>query len=91
MVVDSGKIGFSNTALIGADVLPEKYLEVAKKLTEFNEIKYAASTTGDHMFMLEVITKDDDGLRAVSEKIRKIDGVTRICPAIIRDTLKGTL
>lgn len=91
LVVDANKIGFENTALIGVDVLPEKYLDVAKKLKEFDEVKYAASTTGDHMFMLEVLTKNDDDLRAVSEKLKNVDGVTRICPAIIKDTLKGSL
>lgn len=91
LVVDSSKIGLGHTALIGVDVVPEKYLDVAKKLTEFDGIKYAASTTGDHMFMLEVLAKDDDELRALSGKLKGIDGVTRICPAIIKDTLKGTL
>jgi hypothetical protein len=67
------------------------HLDVAKKLTEFEGIKYAASTTGDHMFMLEVLAKDDDELRALSDKLKGIEGVTRICPAIIKDTLKGTL
>ena len=91
LVVDANKIGFENTALIGIDVLPEKYLDVAKKLKEFDEVKFAASTTGDHMFMLEVLTKNDDDLRYVSEKLKNVDGVTRICPAIIKNTLKGTL
>ena len=91
LVVDTSKIGFENIALIGVDVSSEKYLDVAKKLTEFDEIKYVASSTGDHMFMLEVWSKNADGLRAVSEKIKGIDGVTRICPAIIKDTLKGSL
>ena len=91
LVVDTSKIGFENIALIGVDVSSEKYLDVAKKLTEFDEIKYVASSTGDHMFMLEVWSKNADGLMAVSEKIKGIDGVTRICPAIIKDTLKGSL
>lgn len=91
LVVDNSKIGLGHVALIGIDAAPEKYLDVAKKLTEFDGIKYAASTTGDHMFMLEVLAKDDDELRALSVKLKGIDGVTRICPAIIKDTLKGTL
>ncbi|MBI3026753.1 Lrp/AsnC family transcriptional regulator [Candidatus Woesearchaeota archaeon] len=54
LVVDTSKIGFSHMALVGVDVVPERYLDVAKKLTEFDGIKYVASSTGDHMFMLEV-------------------------------------
>lgn len=91
LVIDANKVGFENVALIGVDVMPEKYLDVAKKLSEFEEIKYAASTTGDHMFMLEVLAKNGDDLRAFSDKLKRLDGVTRICPAIIKDTLKGTL
>lgn len=91
LVVDANKTGYGNIALIGVDVVPEKYLDVAKKLTEFDGIKYAASTIGDHMFMLEVLAKNDDDLRALSDKLKALDGVTRICPAIIKDTLKGNL
>ena len=91
LVVDTSKIGIGNIALVGVDVSPEKYLDVAKKLTQIDGIKYAASTTGDHMFMLEVLAKDDDELRALNEKLKGLDGVIRICPAIIKDTLKGNL
>ena len=91
LVVDTNKIGLGNVALIGVDVAPERYLDVAKKLTGFEGIKFAASTTGDHMFMLEVLAKNDDELRALNDKLKGLDGVTRICPAIIKDTLKGNL
>ena len=77
--------------MIGVDVMPEKYLDVAEKLAKFEEIKYAATTTGDHMFMLEIVAKSDDELRTLANKLKGLDGVTRICPAIIKDTLKGTL
>ena len=91
LVVDSNKIGISNVALIGVDVASEKYLDVAKKLTELDGVKYVASSTGDHMFMLEVWAKSGDELRVFSDKLKSLDGVTRICPAIIKDTLKGSL
>ena len=91
LVIDTGKIGFDNVALIGIDVAPEKYLDVAKKLAELDEVRFAASSTGDHMFMLEVWTRNGEELRALSDKLKGLDGVTRICPAIIKDTLKGAL
>jgi Lrp/AsnC family transcriptional regulator for asnA, asnC and gidA len=91
LVVDTGKIGLGSIALIGVDVAPEKYLDVSKRLTEFDEIKYVASSTGDHMFMLEVLARSDDDLRALSNRLKGIEGITRICPAIIKDTLKGSL
>ena len=91
LIVDTNKIGFENIALIGVDVAPEKYLDIAKKLTELDGVKFAASSTGDHMFMLEVWAKNGDELRVFSDKLKSLDGVTRICPAIIKDTLKGSL
>lgn len=91
LVLDTGKVGFENVALIGVDVMPEKYLDIAKKISGFSEVKYAASTTGNHMFMLQVMAKTDDELRDFSERLKKLDGVTRICPAIIKNTLKGDL
>jgi len=90
LVVDANKIGFENVALVGVDVSPEKYLDIAKKLTELEEVKYVASSTGDHMFMLKVWTRNGDELRDFSNKLKALDGVTRICPAIIKDTLKDS-
>ena len=91
LVVDTNKLGLGSIALVGIDTSPEKYLDVAKKLTEFSEIKYVASSTGDHMFMLEVLAKNDDDLRDLYNKLKELDGIMRICPAIIKDTLKGSL
>lgn len=91
LVVDTGKIGFENVALIGVDVAAERYLDIAKKLRNIDGVRFAASTTGDHMFMLQVWARDNEELGVISEKLKGIDGVTRICPAIIKDTLKGNL
>jgi len=91
LVVDTSKMGFENIALIGVDVEPERYFDVAKKLAELDEVRYAATSTGDHMFMLEVWTRNGEDLRAFSDKLKGLEGVTRICPAIIKDTLKGSL
>ncbi len=91
VVLDTSKIGYENVALIGVDVMPEKYLDVAKKLTELDGVKFVASSAGDHMFMLEAWTKNHEDLTALSNKLKGIDGVTRICPAVIKETLKGAL
>ena len=91
LVVDTSKIGFENIALIGVDAAADKYLDVANKLKDIDGVKYAASTAGDHMFMLEVWAKNNEELRNISEKLKSIEGVTRICPAIIKDTLKGAI
>ena len=88
-IVDPIKIGYGSVAIVGIDVKPEKFLNVAKKLTEFDNVKFVATSTGDHMIMTEIWTEKSSELRSfISEKIEKMDGVTRTCPAIITETLK---
>ena len=88
--IDPAKIGLNTVAIVGVDVDPPKLLEVAQKLCEFKEIRYVATSTGDHMIMTEIWTKDGRELtRLISEKIGPIEGVKKICPAIILERLKG--
>lgn len=88
--VNAAKIGFGTVALVGLDVQPDKFLLIAQKLAEFSEVRYLATSTGDHTIMAEIWTKDGKELtKLISEKIGKIDGVNRICPAIILEKLKG--
>ncbi|MEM3579698.1 MAG: Lrp/AsnC family transcriptional regulator [Candidatus Bathyarchaeia archaeon] len=88
--IDPAKIGLNTVAIVGIDVEPPKLLEVAQKLCEFKEIRCVATSTGDHMIMTEIWTKDGRELtRLISEKIGPIEGVKKICPAIILEKLKG--
>ena len=87
--VDHSKLGFHNHVFMGVDSLPERYLDVGKELKKIPEIRSAWSSSGDHMFMLELLAKDNDHLQTVSERIKRIEGITRICPAIVKDELKG--
>ena len=71
------------------DVEPSQFLDAARKMTEIEEVKYVATSTGDHMIMTEIVTKDGKELtKIISEKIGKIEGVHKICPAIILEVLK---
>jgi len=88
--IDPAKIGLNTVAIVGIDVDPPKLLEVAQKLCELKEIRCVATSTGDHMIMTEIWTKDGRELtRLISEKIGPIEGVKKICPAIILERLKG--
>ncbi len=89
VVLDPKKLGFNTVALVGLDTAPDKFLEVAKKIAEFDEIKSLSTSTGDHMIMAEIWIKDNRTLTDfIEEKVSKMDGVTRVCPAIISHTLK---
>ena len=91
LVVDHAKLGYSHLALVGVDADPERFLHVSTSLKKIKEATFVASSQGDHMFMLKVLAADTDHLQHICDSIRSIHGVTRICPAIIKDTIKGTL
>ena len=89
VVLEPAKMGYGSVAIVGIDVVPEKFLDVSKKLTKFDNIKFVANTTGDHMIMTEIWMDKASELRDfISDKIEKMDGVTRTCPAIINEKLK---
>ncbi len=89
VVVEPSKIGLNTVAIVGVDVDPPKLLEVAQKLCEITEARYVATSTGDHMIMTEIWTRDGRELtKIISEKIGTIEGVKKICPAIVLEKLK---
>ncbi|MEM4520148.1 MAG: Lrp/AsnC family transcriptional regulator [Candidatus Bathyarchaeia archaeon] len=89
VVIDPPKIGFNAVAMIGIDVDPSKVLEVVQKLCELPETKSVATSMGDHMIMAEVWAKNTmELLKILNEKIAVIDGVKRVCPAIILEKIK---
>jgi Lrp/AsnC family transcriptional regulator for asnA, asnC and gidA len=87
--VDPSKLGINTVAIVGMEVDPAKLLEVAQKLCDFAELKCVATSTGDHMIMTEIWTRNGRELtKLISERIGTIEGIKRICPAIILEKLK---
>ena len=90
IVVDPVSLGFNSVSLVGFDVEPTHFLDAAIKLTEFPEVKFVATSTGDHMIMTEIWLKDSRELgKFITEKIGSLEGVHRVCPAVIMERLKG--
>lgn len=88
--IDPSRIGIRTVAIVGVDVDSTELLEAAQKLCEIEEVRSVATSTGDHMIMTEIWTRDGRELtKLISKKIGKIDGVKKICPAIILEKLKG--
>jgi Lrp/AsnC family transcriptional regulator for asnA, asnC and gidA len=79
--VDVSKLGYKKRGTNRVDTEPEKILEVASQLSQKDYASKVFLTTGDHMIMIEVWTKDNKHLTQVVEDIRRIPGVKRICPA----------
>lgn len=89
IIVDPSKIGLKSVAIIGLDVDPAKLLEACEKLSQIPEIRYVATSTGDHVIMTEVWATDGRHLsQIISEKIGKIEGVKKVCPALILEKIK---
>ena len=89
VAIEPLKIGYGSVAIVGIDVQPEKFLSVAKKLTEYDSVKFVSTSTGDHMIMTEIWMEKYSDLRDfITNTIEKMDGVTRTCPAILNERLK---
>ncbi len=87
--VDHGKLGLKTVAIVGLDVESGKMLEIAQQLCDLKELKCVATTSGDHMIMLEIWAKNGKELnKLISEKIGKMSGIKQICPALILEKLK---
>jgi len=89
VVVNPSKLGYNAVALVGLDVVPDKYLEIVNELTGFSEVRSVVTSTGDHMILAEVWARDNRELTdIVLRKIGKLSGVTKVCPAIILERVK---
>ena len=62
--------------MIGIRTDGTKMLEVAKKISEFEEVVYLIVTSGRYDLMVEVFCRDHaDLLRFITEKLYSIEGV----------------
>ena len=58
-------------------------------MSEFSEVKFVATSAGDHMIMTEVWLADGGALRTfIAEKIKKLAGVKSVSPTVIMDNWK---
>jgi len=85
---DPKKIGFEVDALIGIDAKPEKYIHVLEKLKPMKEVMTLCSSSGDHMLMVECWLENSRSLTKFVKALEKMEGVTKVCPAIIIEKMK---
>ena len=89
MDVDPSKMGFATTAVLGIDVKPENFLDVARSLAAMDEVKCLATSSGDHMIMAEIWSRNGADLsRIISDRVGRLPGVFKVCPAVILERLK---
>ncbi len=89
-VVDPKKLGYSAISITGIDVEPEHLFTVINTLKNKEYVKYLALTTGDHSVMMVIWARNGSELGKIHKEISKLDGVKRVCPAIILDVVKDT-
>lgn len=88
VVVDPSKIGYKHVAIIGIDSEPDKLIQIAHDLANKSFSKRVYITTGDHMIMVEAWAKDSSEMTKILQEIGAINGVRKVCPAIILDSIK---
>ncbi|MBL8051423.1 MAG: Lrp/AsnC family transcriptional regulator [Anaerolineales bacterium] len=69
-------MGKRTMAMIGVRTDGRKMLEVANKVSKFDEVVYCVFVSGGYDIMLEVFCKDhEDLLKFMTEKLAKVEGV----------------
>ena len=86
--VDPKALGYSIDTLIGVDTTPERYLHIIEWLKKKDEVLCLWTSTGDHMIMFRGWFKDRDDLYKFISTLESMDGVTKVCPAILMEKIK---
>ena len=88
-VVDPRALGFSVISLTGVDVEPGDLLRVARELATREYVKSAWITAGDHEIMLEIWARNEAEMDEIIREISAMQGVKRVCPAVVTERLKS--
>ncbi len=86
--VDPRKLGFEIDALIGVDTKPEHFLHVLQHLKNMSEVISLYSSSGDHMILAECWFRNSAELTEFVKRLESLEGVTRVCPAILLEKIK---
>ncbi|MGM0406132.1 MAG: Lrp/AsnC family transcriptional regulator [Thermoplasmatota archaeon] len=82
--IDPKSLGYGMVTIIGLDVDPQDMLNAVEELCSIEGVRWVAKSTGDHMIMTEVWTKDGEELSdIIGEKMGSIKGLKDIKPAIL--------
>lgn len=76
-------------AWIGIDVAPEKIVSVLEEVNKISDsIQSIYTSIGDHDILLEIIYRDYEELKELVKNLEKIDGVLKVCPAILIEKIR---
>ncbi len=74
--------------IIGVDTLPESYFKVIEELRNDSNVKTLFTSSGDHMILLEYWGKDNKEMKEYISKVESIEGVVKVCPAVLLNRIK---
>jgi Lrp/AsnC family transcriptional regulator for asnA, asnC and gidA len=87
-LIDPSLLGYSSISLTGIDTMPESIFKVIDILKKKDYINTIYVTTGDHMIIVEIWAKDNQEMSDILKEIESIEGVKRVCPAIVLDIVR---
>ncbi len=85
---DLKKLGYNIRALIGIDTRPDLLIPAIDKLKTKKSVAALHTSSGDHMLMVEGWFENHNSLANFVKSIKGIEGVTKVCPAIILERIK---
>ncbi|MCL5434633.1 MAG: Lrp/AsnC family transcriptional regulator [Candidatus Marsarchaeota archaeon] len=74
-------------ALVGIDILPEKYLDVISRLRDTESVKELYRTSGDHS-AIALMVADSGAIESEISKLKGIEGVRNVYPSFVQETVK---
>ena len=86
--VDPKAMGYNYDVLIGLDTTPEKFISILNILKEDEKVIELYTSTGDHMILIRTWLKDSKELDSYIKYLESMEGVTKVCPAIIIERIK---
>jgi Lrp/AsnC family transcriptional regulator for asnA, asnC and gidA len=81
--VDPAVLGYDSVAIIGVDTRPESLIGVQETLGKMKGVRYTSLSSGDHMLLFGVWCRTNAELNSLISRIKKMDGVTKVCPAVL--------
>lgn len=87
-IIDYQRLGYKVRAFIFVKVEPKRLEQVAKELSNIENVLQIQDITGEPSLLLQVIARDNEHLAQLLDQIGKIDGVLSTNTMIALRTLK---
>ncbi len=91
VLVSPKALGYNSISLTGIDTTPEDLFRVLDFLRSKSYARRIYLTSGDHMIMVEIWARDCEEMQAILKEIKGLNGVQRVCPAVVSDVIKEEL